>query len=55
MIDAALKRTVLAPAAMLLLAGCATTDDYPDVTEHGLVRLESTRAQAVYAVPDADL
>ncbi len=47
----------IAPLALAaLLAGCASTAEQqgPEVTPDGLVRVENTRAEAVYRHPDAD-
>ena len=39
----------------LVLAGCETTSQYPDVSPDGLTRVDSKRADAVYVQPGADL
>lgn len=45
---------ILGLPVLLLLAACTTTQ-YPDVSHDGLVRVEKSKADAVYHLPEADL
>ncbi|MFO8027679.1 MAG: DUF3313 family protein [Opitutales bacterium] len=40
---------------LFLLAACTTTSPYPDVSHDGLVRVEKSKADAVYRLPGTDL
>ena len=41
-------------AAVVLLAGCSSTGDLPEVNEEGMNRVEAKRVDAAYVNPDAD-